>query len=483
MHDMSIVEEELNENTFNDPMNSVMGGALKGAQVIDNLPTIGIAETVHDLPAPEVPSDEPPSLELPILPGPQKVLSEDDIVGVRASVLYENCLRQLVTFLILPVDRCTGVLRTGLVCDSVAPFPTNIAIRGTAMSVEWICPNGHCLWRWNSQPVLKFGMQTGDFLLSTNILLSGNNYTKVALLLKFMNMRMVNPNTHFTIQDSYCVDPIKTFWEEKRSEAISRLQGKDVVLLGDGRNDSPGHSAQYCSYTTMELDSKEIVYVATIDKRQTNWNSNIMEKEGFIQTVDKLTQDLKVVEFCMDAHVQIAALLNPDKGRYKDLRIHHSLDMWAGKVKGQSLLIHWLRDIVNHFWWCCKTAETFQQFLALWIGVLHHVCNNHTWETGSCQHDHLEDTQGKQWIERDSKSHKALVDIVLNKRWQKDVHKYLRFRSTAHLESFQNHILMYASKRQAFTPRVYDSRVVLAALDYNFHREQPTYRTAEGQQS
>ncbi|KAF1389897.1 hypothetical protein PFLUV_G00052300 [Perca fluviatilis] len=265
------------------------------------------------------------------------------------------------------------------------------------MSVEWICPNGHCLWRWNSQPVLKFGMQAGDFLLSTNILLSGNNYTKVALLFKFMNMRMDNPNTHFTIQDSYCVDPIKTFWEEKRSEAFSRLQG-------DGRNDSPGHSAQ-CSYTTMELDSKEIVYVATIDKRQTNWNFNIMEKEGFIQTVDKLTQDLKVVEFCTDAHVQIGALLMPDKGTYKDLRIHHSLDMWHG-AKNLS-----------------KKIST-----TLWIGVLHHVCNNHTWETGSCQNDHLEDTQGKQRIERDSKSHKALVDIILNKRWQKDVHKYLRFR-------------------------------------------------------
>ncbi|KAG1955355.1 hypothetical protein F2P79_008448 [Pimephales promelas] len=52
-----------------------MGGALKGAQVIDNLPTIGIDETVHDLPAPEVPLDEPLSLELPILPGPQKVLN------------------------------------------------------------------------------------------------------------------------------------------------------------------------------------------------------------------------------------------------------------------------------------------------------------------------------------------------------------------------------------------------------------------------
>ncbi|KAF1381218.1 hypothetical protein PFLUV_G00151320 [Perca fluviatilis] len=197
----------------------------------------------------------------------------------------------------LLVDRCTGVLRTGLVCDSVAPFHINITSKGTAMSAEWmevlICPNGHSLWKWNSQPVMKFGMQAGDFLLSTNILFKG-------------------------------------ILQERNSEAICRLQGKDVVVIGDGRNDSPGHCAQYCSYTTMELDTKEIIHVATIDKRQTSWNSNIMEKEGFIQTVDKLSRELKLVEICTDAHIQIGALMNPDKGRYKDLGIHHSLDMWHG---------------------------------------------------------------------------------------------------------------------------------------------------------
>lgn len=524
LHDMSIAEADLDEDVLNDPMNSVidwadeqptvhdgekddssddeylppislrMGGALKAAPPIDHLPIIGLDETVHDVPASEGCAEDPmPSLEMPILPGPEKVLCEEDIIGVRAAVMYENCLKQLIKFVALPVDRCTGVLRTGQVCDSAAPFQTNIFFKGTAMSVEWICPNGHCLWRWNSQPVLKFGMQAGDFLLSTNILLSGNNYYKVALLFKFMNLGMVNPNTFFTIQDTYCVDAIKDFWEERRSEAIRELQGKGVVLLGDGRNDSPGHCAQFCSYTTMELESKAIVHVATIDKRQTMWNSNIMEKEAFIQTVDKLSKEVKVVEICTDAHAQIAALLNPDKGRYKDLGIHHSLDMWHGaknlakkistaaKVKGQSTLLNWLKDIVNHFWWCCKTANTIEQFLAHWVGILHHVCNIHAWELGSCQHDHLGDQQGKPWIERDSRSHKALVGIILNKRWQKDVHKYLRFRSTAHLESFQNHILMYASKRQAFSYQVYEARVLLAALDYNFHRNRPAIRNAEGQ--
>jgi len=60
----------------------------------------------------------------------------------------------------------------------------------------------------------------------------------------------------------------------------------------------------------MENDTKEIIHVATIDKRQTSWNSVVMEKEGFIQTVDKLTSEIKLVEICTDAHAQIGALMS-----------------------------------------------------------------------------------------------------------------------------------------------------------------------------
>lgn len=70
----------------------------------------------------------------------------------------------------------------------------------------------------------------------------------------------------------------------------------------------------------------------------------------------------------------------------------------------------------------------FYVLQVLWVGILHHVCDIHIWTMGSCEHVHLEPEQGKVWIQRDSQCHKALVDIVLNKRWLKDVHKYLRFR-------------------------------------------------------
>ncbi|KAK9951848.1 hypothetical protein ABG768_017723 [Culter alburnus] len=72
-------------------------------------------------------------------------------------------------------------------------------------------------------------------------------------------------------------------------------------------------------------------------------------------------------------------------------------------------------------------------------------------------------------IEPNSETHQKLCDLILDARWLKDVPKYLHFRSTADLESFHNHILMYTSKRFCFTHAVYSSQVFLAALDYNHH--------------
>ena len=56
----------------------------------------------------------------------------------------------------------------------------------------------------------------------------------------------------------------------------------------------------------------------------------------------------------------------------------------------------------------------------------------------------------------------------------------LYYRSTSDLESFQNHVLMYAGKRFAFSPPVYEARTLLAALDYNHHNHRPVYINQEG---
>ena len=77
---------------------------------------------------------------------------------------------------------------------------------------------------------------------------------------------------------------------------------------------STGHCAQYCTYTTLEQDSRDIVHIVTVDKRETDRNSVIMEKECFIRTMDVLLQEIPVKEVVTDAHPQITALLSKENG-------------------------------------------------------------------------------------------------------------------------------------------------------------------------
>ncbi|XP_073727771.1 uncharacterized protein [Misgurnus anguillicaudatus] len=331
-------------------------------------------------------------------------------------------------------------------------------------------------------------MLVGDFMLGVNLLLSGNNFKKTPRPTKIKKIGITDPPT-FSIQKAgFCVDNIREFWNQERDKVISQLKTKDsVVLLGDARMDSPGFCAQYCTYTTMENDSKRIVSIVNIDKRQTQLNSVIMEKAAFIQTLDSVATELNnVTEVCTDASSQISALFR--KGKYKDCGIKHTLDIWhgaknlskrivaAGQQKDCALLLSWNKDISNHFWYCCKEADSYEKFMDLWTGLLQHVTGVHQWFLGACSHGPLEADRNKAWIPKGSVAHQKLRQIVLDARW----HQYLAFRSTSELESFHNHILMYASKRFSFSPPVYEARTLLAGLDYNHHLNRPKKTRADG---
>lgn len=152
----------------------------------------------------------------------------------------------------------------------------------------------------------------------------------------------------------------------------------------------------------------------------------------------------------------------------------------AGMAADQSEILDWLRDIVDHFWYCCKEASTYEQFMNLWSGVLFHVTGQHEWTFGRCAHEPLPESSGKTWMVSGSCAHSALTEVVFNPRWLKDVPKFLNFRSTSDLETFQNHLLMYVSKSCAFRPSIYEARTLLAALDYNHHHKRPPRMSGEG---
>ncbi|KAL7380616.1 hypothetical protein ABVT39_020709, partial [Epinephelus coioides] len=120
LHEMSIAEENLEESDFNDLMNSVIDWADEGS------PSFQQDDSSDDEYLP------------PISLSQLHVQCEDNIIGSRAAIIFEDCLRQLATFLILPMNKCEALQETGVACGCVPPFDINIKSKGTAMIVEWI---------------------------------------------------------------------------------------------------------------------------------------------------------------------------------------------------------------------------------------------------------------------------------------------------------------------------------------------------------
>lgn len=169
--------------------------------------------------------------------------------------------------------------------------------------------------KWSSQPKLSSrGVYAGDFMLAVNILLSGNNYRKIALLNQFLNIGVVDRKAYENISAKYAKPVIERHWKMEQEKRIEQFKSKKVTVIGDGRMDSPGHSAQYCTYSLMEYESKAILATVVVDKRETGLKSTNMEKEGLIRAL-KEVKDMGIIveEVVTDGHTSIAKMMSKYK--------------------------------------------------------------------------------------------------------------------------------------------------------------------------
>ena len=93
---------------------------------------------------------------------------------------------------------------------------------------------------------MKNNIPAGNLLLSAAILFP----TKTLRVLEFLGCASITKYTFYNHQKWYLQPAIMNVWEKQQSDMISLLQayGKPLSLGGDGRSDSPGHSAKYGSY-------------------------------------------------------------------------------------------------------------------------------------------------------------------------------------------------------------------------------------------
>ena len=66
----------------------------------------------------------------------------------------------------------------------------------------------------------------------------------------------------------------------------------------------------YCTYTLMDHDTKEIVYMVIVDKRETKGNSPVMEREALRRALLACKENgIPVVELVTDGNASVAAMM------------------------------------------------------------------------------------------------------------------------------------------------------------------------------
>ena len=75
--------------------------------------------------------------------------------------------------------------------------------------------------------------------------------------------------------------------------------------------DSPGHTANFCTYTMMNQQDKKILALEIVDKREVELKSGRMEARGFEKAMSDLqAAGITVKEAVTDAHPQISCIMS-----------------------------------------------------------------------------------------------------------------------------------------------------------------------------
>ena len=90
-----------------------------------------------------------------------------------------------------------------------------------------------------------------------------------------MYVHIVTNSHNRRYQRAYFFQPIESYWKDRQTEMLNSLQGKPLIVSGDGRCDSPGFSSMYCTYSLMDTETKLILHSETLKRSEVRLESTM----------------------------------------------------------------------------------------------------------------------------------------------------------------------------------------------------------------
>ena len=133
---------------------------------------------------------------------------------------------------------------------------------GSFISVKQECDHCGHKWTWHSQPFIK-DVPAGNVLMSAAILFSGSTATKSLHFLKCLQMARITERTSYNHQKLYLEPSVIHVWKHSQQALLAKCKSP-VVIGGDGRADSPGHSAKYGSYGIIDMHTNKVLHIELV---------------------------------------------------------------------------------------------------------------------------------------------------------------------------------------------------------------------------
>ena len=422
--------------------------------------------------------------------------SDDEVEKESSNWLEENCgdLHDERKFIVFE-SKLKELFSQCVHCPNCGREVKNVTLK-TKGSLATIENLGCCEkpLRWQTQPFVS-SMAAGNLLLSAGILFTGNDYGNFANVAKASNIQFFSERNFNFTQKKYLFPIVNKKFTEHQVEMFNQVRNTEVVAGGDGRCDSPGHSAKYGTYSIVDTTSSKLLDFSLVQVTEVK-NSNGMELEGLKRCLNHLQdENVTISKLATDRHVQVRAHMKKERPNIK-----HNFDVWhmaksvqkkltkKAQTKPCAALKPWIHAIVIHLWWCAKTSQgNATECVERWKSIVYHTANIHHWD--GCQHfDQCvhppiprETEQRKQWLKVGSPAHDALKEVAWNKSLLKDIAMLAEFIHTGILEMY--HGLMakkYCKKLQHYSYEGMRARTQLAILDHNHNVGRTQAQTKEG---
>jgi len=136
---------------------------------------------------------------------------------------------------------------------------------GTFVSTAQQCSNCTFSRKWSSQPMIQ-NYPAGNLLISAAIYLNGASFSKMSRVFATLNVASISSSTFYRHIQQFVQPTILSVWNSHQQQLVSCMAQRSgsLILGGDMRADSPGHSAKYGSYTMMDLTGNRVVDISLI---------------------------------------------------------------------------------------------------------------------------------------------------------------------------------------------------------------------------